>query len=126
MLSPQVKQAIENSVPTEDISLLVAVQLKDDLVRLAQIPDVAVRKRMLNDLYQKAKAPLVQTIAKYEKGGMRIVNDLNGSAQLIVSGPAELWARMMHEPSLNASNIAFYANERSWSVPGRSVAERRV
>lgn len=116
MLSPQVKQVVERSMPTEDVAFLVSVRLRDELLRIAGIPDVTVRASMLDALYQKAKEPLVEAISKYEDDGMRIINDLDGSAQLIVSGPAGLWLKVMHEPSLSAPNVVFSPNAPSWST----------
>lgn len=123
-MGPDVKQVVQSSEPTEDVSLLVSIRLKDDLSQIAKISDRGLRADMLQDLYTRVKRPIVETISKYERYGIRVVNELSGSPQLIISGPARGWLHIIdeEEPSLNNPNVVFQANQKSWGTSEKQIS----
>lgn len=118
MLSPQVKQVVESSEPADDIAFLVSLRLKEEMSSIAKCPDVSMRRGMLLDLYHKVKGPLLDTMSRHKTDGMRVVNELEGSPQLILSGPARTWRRLFsgEEPALNDPKVVFAVNSPSWHL----------
>lgn len=118
MLSPQVKQVVESSEPADDISFLISVRLMDEIREIASWPDASERRKMLFALYHQVKGPLLDTVSRHETDGMRVLNELEGSPQMIVSGPARTWQRLFdgEEPALNDPKVFFAVNSASFHL----------
>lgn len=118
MLSPQVKQVVESSEPADDLSFLISVRLMDEITTISSWPDASERRSMLFALYHKVKGPLLDTVYRHKTDGMRVLNELEGSPQMIVSGPARTWQRLIdrEEPALNDPKVVFAVNSPSFHM----------
>ncbi len=118
MLSPEVRQVVEESKPTEDVAFLVSIESDETLARAAGISDRGVRNNFLDDAFYEMKQPFVTSLAKYEDDGMRIIDELDGTPQLIVAAPAGIWRRMIHDDidMLSDPRLELFVNEADWHL----------
>ncbi|HWD29486.1 MAG TPA: hypothetical protein VG387_20105, partial [Rhizomicrobium sp.] len=82
------------------------------------ISDVYQRSQRLDSIYQSAKKPYLATISEYQSGGLRVIDVLNGTPQLIVRGPARTWRKLLREKKGLSSdpNVEVLANTPDWSA----------
>jgi hypothetical protein len=64
------------------------------------------------------KQPFVASLAKYEDDGIRIIDELDGTPQLIVAAPAKIWRRMIREDiaMLSDPRLELCLNEADWHL----------
>lgn len=114
MMSAQTKASVRQSDPTEDLSFLVSVHVAEEMVQKAREGATPRERRSrLFGLYQEIKQPIIDTLTDYSSDGLRIVDDLTGTPQLIVTAPAGVWDKLITEDSTLVGNpdVAMYPNE---------------
>ncbi len=116
MMSAQMKASVRQLDPTEDLSFLVSVRVAAEKVEKARDAATARERRSrLFGLYQELKQPIIDTLTDYRSDGLRIINELNGTPQLIVAAPAGVWDKLMTDGStlLGNPDIEMRPNEAS-------------
>ena len=95
MLSEAAKRIVERANPKEDVVLIVSVKNRPSEGEIGRIRDVASRRHYVDAFYKNAKAPV---LAHVRRLGVRIVDPLEGTPQLIVAAPASIWRSAMVQP----------------------------
>ncbi|EKF58050.1 MAG: hypothetical protein ACK4HG_08920 [Agrobacterium albertimagni] len=105
MMSAQMKASVRRLDPTQDVSILVSVKVADEKVEKAREAATARERRsLLFGLYQEVKQPIIDTLTDYSSDGLRIINELNGTPQLIVAAPAGVWEKLIADDSTLLGN----------------------
>ena len=97
MLSATAKQAVNAAESDQRLSFLVFVHAGDELRSIAKIPDVKERRQKIGAMYSRLKKPVFMGVKRYAPDGLRIVDELIGSPNMILSGPAHVWMRMIED-----------------------------
>lgn len=116
MMSAQLKASVRRSDPTKDLSFLVSVRVADERVEKArEAATPRERRSRLFGLYQEVKQPIIDTLTDYRSVGLRIINELNGTPQLIVAAPAGVWEKLITDEStlLGNPDVEMRPNEAS-------------
>lgn len=97
MLNARVRNFMAGSDPKERIVFIVKVKDETNLEDFVNIHDKLERRDAMNTVYREMKSPLVHALDAYADQGLRVVNPLDGTPQLIAEGPAEVWERAVDE-----------------------------
>jgi len=97
MLSPRAKEVVTQATPSKRVSLILTVRPDAELADVSEIEDRKDRLSMLLKLYSRKKQPLLDHFSPYERAGLRVVDQLVGTPNLIVSAPARVWRRAIRE-----------------------------
>jgi hypothetical protein len=96
MMSAQMKASVRRSDPTRNLSFLVSVRVATDkLEKAREAATPRERRSRLFGLYQEVKQPIIDTLSDYSTDGLKIINALDGTPQLIVSAPAAVWYKLI-------------------------------
>lgn len=105
MKSAQMKASVRRSDPTKDLSFLVSVRVATEKVEKArQAATAHERRSRLFGLYREIKQPVIDTLSDYSSDGLRIINALDGTPQLIVAAPAAVWDKLITADSTLVGN----------------------
>jgi len=114
MMSAQMKATVRRSDPTDNLSFLVSVRVASEKVEKARVASTSQERRSrLFGLYQEVKQPIIDTLSDYSMDGLKIVNVLDGTPQLIVSAPAAVWDKLIEAESalLTSPDVEMIPNE---------------
>jgi hypothetical protein len=116
MLSEGAKEVVEATKAGRKVSLVVFVHADVDHQALKGIKDARIRSEKLDNVYRTAKQPILDTFSNY--ADLRIVDKLEGTPQLLVSGPAQVWRRFLKERPgfVNNPGVEVLPNDLRWSV----------
>lgn len=116
MLTAQAKEAVEQAAPRRKVAFVVFVDVGDEYVRAARIRDLKRRLSTLERIYRQAKQPLLDAVTDYSSDGMKVVNNLEGTPQLVVSAPAKTWKRVIEERTslMSGPGLEFRPNVADW------------
>ncbi|MCY1327606.1 hypothetical protein D9M69_131430 [compost metagenome] len=118
MLSQKMKRLILQSDPARHLVIVVLLDSSKETGKLSKIADPLARNRALDQAIWKLKQPVIDAIEHYSDIGLRVVNDIEGSATLVAAGPARAWKRLMDERSSLVSDprLELVANEPVWHI----------
>lgn len=97
MRDARVRNIVASSDPQERLSFLIEIMVGDELSQLRAIGDIQQRRARIREFFRRKKAPVLQVVDVYAKEGLEVTNTLEGTGQLILSGPAQTWIRAMIE-----------------------------
>lgn len=95
MLTREAKAAVQQARPQDGVSLVVFFHPYIDMSSLKGVKDVDQRLKQLDMIYRHAKQPIVDEVAAYAAGGLRVIDSSEGSPQLLLFGPAKTWRRLL-------------------------------
>ncbi len=118
MLNARVRKIVSNSAPQDSIVFIVEVNADQELSHVWAIPDLSARKAALREVSSRIKAPVIDTLNAYEPLGLKVVNTMNGSMQLIAKGPAAAWKQAIGEHSdlFDGRQVDLVPNEASFAA----------
>jgi len=96
MFSDRVKAVVGKARPTHTVALIVCVAAKVDRGEVAAIADVSERRLYVDRFYSKAKQPLVRGMRSLT--GVEIIDELEGTNQMVVAAPAGIWRKYLAHP----------------------------
>lgn len=99
MLNARVRSFMAGSDPQDKIVFIVKMKDDSNPEDFINIHDKVERRAAMNSAYREMKSPLVDALDAYADQGLRVVNPLDGTPQLIAEGPAEVWERAVDERS---------------------------
>lgn len=113
MLNARVRKFMATSDPKENIAFLVHIKTDADLDAVAGIADLAQRRMAIRSMYEEMKHPVMSALSAYAGDGLRVINPLDGTPQLIAEGPANVWKRVVGENAdlFGDPDIALIPNE---------------
>lgn len=116
MLSARAKEVVEQATPSRKVSLVIFVHPGARVASVARIKDLRQRSKRLDVLYREIKEPVLATVSEYASMGMRVVDGLEGTPQVIVSAPAKAWLKLIgeHASVFDDPNVEVLANEHDW------------
>jgi hypothetical protein len=97
MLNARVRQYMEASTPGEDVALILVVGPEADLSSVSRLPERSQRLDALFQIYEDLKLPVLDAFRAYERDGLRVVNPLDGTPQVIAVGPVVAWRKFIEE-----------------------------
>ncbi|WP_404373710.1 hypothetical protein AB5I39_08560 [Sphingomonas sp. MMS24-J45] len=95
MLTDRANEVVNQATPSKRVSLILTVHPIGSALNLAE--DRKKRVATLSKFYSRKKQPILKHFGTYESSGLRVVNNLVGTPNLIVSAPARVWKRLMRE-----------------------------
>ena len=118
MLSAQVREAVATARPAKKLAMLVYT-VPASLPPTTADGKSGARKETPAALYRRIKRPLIKTFSEYESSGITVINGLEGTPGMIVSGPVKAWRQFLDDqPKLvSKPNLEFRMNGPSWSAP---------
>lgn len=122
MLDARVRKIVSSSAPDASIAFLVAVSADKERSELREITNPQARKAAIRELTLRAKVPVVAALKGYADLGLRVVNPLNGSFQLIVQGPAKAWKQAIgeHADLFDGKSVDLVPNETTFVALAQS------
>jgi hypothetical protein len=95
MLTDRANEVVNQATPSKRVSLILTVA--PHASKTANVEDRNARVATLSKFYSRKKQPILKQFVVYESSGLRVVNNLVGTPNLIVSAPARVWKRLMRE-----------------------------
>nr|WP_298095562.1 hypothetical protein [uncultured Shinella sp.] len=116
MLKQKMKRLIHKSDPRQKLTLVVFLDSSKELREVSNIKDLHARSRALEQAVWKLKQPLIKAVKRYSDLGLHVVNELEGSPSMVVSGPAHGWQVLMEENQSLATDprLNIVSNEAIW------------
>lgn len=116
MLTAQARREVEHATATHKLSLIASVHADAKLESAAKIRDLVERGREIDAVYRLAKQPFLEALSAY--AGLHIVDTLEGTPSVIVSGPAGTWRRFLEERAtvISDPSIEIQTNAVEWVV----------
>lgn len=113
MLDARVRKLVSTSAPQAPIVFIIEVNADQEMKSLGQIADLSARKAALREVSSRMKAPVLDALNSYERQGLRVVNLMAGSFQLIAQGPAAVWQQAIgeHADLFNGKCVDLLPNE---------------
>jgi len=118
MLNARVRNIVSNSSPQDSIVFIVEVNADQEMSQAREISDIMARKAALREVSSRAKAPVINALNAYEPLGLKVVNPMNGSLQLIAQGPAAAWEQAIGEHSdlFDGQQVDLLPNEANFAA----------
>jgi len=115
-MNQKVKHLINRSDPYKDLVLVIFVDASKEMTGISKIGDTAARSRALDQIYWKAKRPVMDGVSRYQKDGLRVVNEMEGNPSLVVAGPVRAWQLLTNEQRsiVTDPKLELVPNELYW------------
>lgn len=118
MQDVSVSKFLDSASPNEDVIFLVAVNQNADLSAVKVAKDQKSRLAALKNAYALVKEPRLSLFSRYRKDGLRILNDMDGSAMFVVAGRPDGWRKFLREQKslLDGEDLSLIPNEAIASI----------
>ena len=118
MLSAQAREVVEQAQATRRVSFVVFVRVSIEASNISRIYDSHKRAKKLDSIYRKIKKPFLDTLSEYEDVGLHVIDGLEGTPNIIVSGPARAWRKLFdeHQDIVQSPAFEVLPNEQDWSA----------
>lgn len=119
MLTKRAKDLIRDAHPLDEVAFILSISDRPIDSIISAIPDRKSRREFVNEFYRRLKAPVIAQVMSLEGEGLRIVDPLDGTPQLIVAAPAHTWRSVFRRPStvLKAPKVTITTNEAEVTLP---------
>lgn len=97
MISTHARDLVQSANANRRIMMIFTFDSGPARARLGETQDREERRAKLRRYFAGKKRPLLRRISDYQ--GVRVVNPLVGSPNIIVSAPARIWRRVLSEQS---------------------------
>jgi hypothetical protein len=97
MLNARARNIVTSSEPDTNLAFLVEVTAGSGLSDARAISNASERRAAIREFYIRMKAPVFTVLNAYSEDGIRVLNNLEGTLQIIAAGPAEAWEKAIHE-----------------------------
>lgn len=111
MFSARVKEVVDQAKPSQKVVLIIRIDADLNASKVAAIPNASQRRDYIDKFYSKLKQPLVKGVKSLS--GVQIIDRLDGTNQMVVAAPANVWRRYLaHPPAVFRSKaLTLSANE---------------
>lgn len=122
MISSETTEVLRQSGSNKQIAMIVTVDAGPEMKHVATLPDRRERGLRLRSLYARKKKPVLLAIEDYQAEGLRVIDELNGTPNMILSAPARVWKRMFREQGklVQDKNIQIEADQLDFSETDES------
>jgi hypothetical protein len=118
MLTLQAKQAAQRARGARKVTFVVCVHTGSEIEKVKYIQDRAARTQEMKSIYQNAKRSILEIVSRHKTEGLKVVNYLEGTPNLIVSGPASSWQKLFADDAsgLQSPDFDLIPNTLDWST----------
>ncbi|WFU62478.1 hypothetical protein [Bradyrhizobium brasilense] len=111
MFTARVKKVVDQAKPSQKVVLIIRIDADLNTSEVATIADASQRRVYIDKFYSKLKQPLVKEVKSLT--GVQIVDKLEGTNQMVLAAPAEIWRKYLaHPPAVFKSKaLTVSANE---------------
>lgn len=119
MLSEAVKEIFERASPKDDVVLIVSVGERPRFSDIERFKDRRARRQFVDDFYRSAKEPVFAQVKPMQSLGLRIIDPLEGTPQMVIAAPAFLWRDVFGNPDSIFQNpqVVLSPNEPTIGLP---------
>ena len=119
MLTERARLLVRQAHPHDDVALIVSVNTRPADVEVNAHRDRTSRRQFVNAFYERAKAPVIRQVQALETNGVRIVDRLEGTPQIIIAARAETWRSVLlrPDPMLKTPNVTISPNDPEVTLP---------
>lgn len=105
MLNSEAKRQLELSPPGRKLSFIVIMHVNIQSSEFRNIADFNQRSNALRSFYKEAKGPFLNAVEGFD--GLRIVDCLEGTPNMIIAGAARSWQKILDERSIISTDPRF-------------------
>lgn len=117
MLTRYVVEAVKAAEPKEEVALIFSVRARpqrDEVTKL-KVPD---RRRFVDAFYDREKEGVLTDLNSLESSGLRVVNRLSGTPDIVAVAKAADWVKMFETNTVfERPEVTIQTNELSATLP---------
>jgi hypothetical protein len=106
MLTKRALEVIRHANPKDDVAFIVSVSDRPSASDVERLRDRSARRKFVDDHYRRVKAPVLEVLRALEPSGVRLVDTLEGTPDVVIAGPASVWRHVLSEAQSVFSNPA--------------------